>query len=58
MAKTFACSDLGADCPGRFTTETEDELWKHFELHVREAHPGMEITPELEKNAKSVVKET
>lgn len=25
-------------CPGRFYTETEDELWKHMELHASAAH--------------------
>jgi len=25
-------------CPGKFTAETESELWKHIELHAREAH--------------------
>jgi len=25
-------------CPGSFTAATEEELWKHLELHGREAH--------------------
>jgi hypothetical protein len=25
-------------CPGAFTADTEPELWKHIELHAREAH--------------------
>jgi hypothetical protein len=25
-------------CPGKFTSETETELWNHIELHAREAH--------------------
>jgi hypothetical protein len=25
-------------CPGAFTAESEAELWKHTELHAREAH--------------------
>jgi hypothetical protein len=36
----------GMDCPGLFETKTEDELMKHVELHVGEAHPDMEMTPE------------
>jgi predicted small metal-binding protein len=56
MARTFECTDLGADCPGRFTTSSEDELWKHVELHVREAHPGLEISPEFTEKVRSVYK--
>nr|WP_292503038.1 DUF1059 domain-containing protein [Mesorhizobium sp.] len=25
-------------CPGRFEAETEEELWKHIELHASVAH--------------------
>lgn len=25
-------------CPGSFTTETQEELWKHLELHAAAAH--------------------
>ena len=25
-------------CPGSFVAQTQDELWKHIELHAREAH--------------------
>jgi len=46
MAYSFACADLGADCPGSFTTESKDELLQHTELHVQQAHPQMAATPE------------
>lgn len=39
MPYTYACAESGAEeCPGKFTTATEDELWKVLELHGREAH--------------------
>ncbi len=40
MAFTYACSDYPgmAPCPGRFTAETEDELWEHIELHALVVH--------------------
>jgi len=25
-------------CPGRFEAESEEELWKHIELHAKAAH--------------------
>lgn len=57
MAKSFACGDAGMDCKGAFTSETEDELMKHVQLHAAEAHPGLEITPELAAKVQSLVKE-
>lgn len=39
MAYALRCADSGMDCPGQFQTKTEDELMKHVELHVGEAHP-------------------
>ncbi|MEE9587760.1 MAG: DUF1059 domain-containing protein [Hyphomicrobiaceae bacterium] len=37
---TYACKDYpGMEaCPGRFEAETEEELWKHIELHAKAAH--------------------
>ena len=37
---TYACKDYpGTEkCPGRFEAETEEELWKHIELHAEIAH--------------------
>ncbi len=40
MVYSYACKEypgMGA-CPGRFYAETEDELWKHIELHAVVAH--------------------
>ena len=40
MSYSYSCKDFpGMEaCPGKFTAETESELWKHIELHAREAH--------------------
>jgi hypothetical protein len=46
MAYALRCADSGMDRPGQFTTKTESELLRHVELHVRKAHPDMELTPE------------
>ncbi len=37
---TYACKEYpGMEmCPGRFEAETEEELWKHIELHASVAH--------------------
>lgn len=40
MAYTYRCTEFPGmeGCPGSFTAATEEELWKHLELHGREAH--------------------
>jgi hypothetical protein len=45
--------------PGEWTTDTEGEFWKHWELHVAEAHPDPDlvITPELREQTKGFVRE-
>jgi hypothetical protein len=54
MAMSLRCADTGADCRGEWTTDTEDEFWKHWELHVAEAHPDLVVTPELREQTKGV----
>ena len=46
MTYSVVCSDAVPDCPGRFTTETKEELLKHVEIHGHTAHPGLTITDE------------
>jgi hypothetical protein len=40
MAYSYSCKDYPGmeGCSGSFTAETEPELWKHIEMHAREAH--------------------
>lgn len=40
MAYLYTCADYPGmdDCPASFTTGTEEELWRHIELHGRSAH--------------------
>jgi predicted small metal-binding protein len=56
MAKEFACQDAGMDCPGKFTVETESELMQHVEVHAKAAHPDLQVTPELQRQIKSLTK--
>jgi predicted small metal-binding protein len=46
MAYSVTCADAGGDCPGKFTTETKEELLEHLEVHVEASHPGLELGPE------------
>jgi predicted small metal-binding protein len=56
MTYSLRCADSGMDCPGQFQTKTEDELMKHVELHVAEAHPDLEMTPENQAMVKGLVR--
>ncbi len=40
MPYSYSCKDFPGmeKCRGSFAAETEVELWKHIELHAREAH--------------------
>jgi len=40
MAITYHCRDYpGMEwCAGSFTASTEDEIWKHIELHAQMSH--------------------
>jgi predicted small metal-binding protein len=40
MAYSYRCGDYpGMEaCLASFTTETEEELWKHIEVHAATAH--------------------
>jgi len=37
---SYECKDYPGmeECPGRFSAVTEDEVWKHIELHAAVAH--------------------
>jgi len=56
MAKQMTCRDAGMDCPGQFRVETEDELMKHIEVHAKAAHPDLPMTPEFQRQVKSLIK--
>jgi hypothetical protein len=58
--KTYACKDYPGmeSCPASFTTETENELWKHIELHGVIAHQEKpeEWSPEERQQMKKLVR--
>ena len=56
MAYSVACADMGVDCPGSFTTESKDELMEHATIHLKSAHPDMEINDETMAEIAGIVK--
>lgn len=57
MPYSLSCADSGADCPGAFTTATEDELMQHLQVHASVAHPEMELNPETIEQVKGLIRE-
>ncbi|MEP6761953.1 MAG: DUF1059 domain-containing protein [Sporichthyaceae bacterium] len=57
MAYSLRCADSGANCPGEFTTETEEELMRHVEMHAQTAHPEMTLDDETVGQMKGLVKQ-
>jgi hypothetical protein len=56
MAYKISCVDAGSDCPGSFTTETEDELMEIVHLHQSIAHPDINQSEETDAYVKTLVK--
>ena len=57
MAKSISCADVGSECTWSTTADTEEELMNKVAQHVKEGHPGLEITPEHVEKIKSHIKE-
>ena len=58
MPYHLRCADAGGDCPGEFTTPTEDEMTEHVKVHVRMAHPDMNLDDETMSQVKGLVRQT
>jgi predicted small metal-binding protein len=56
MPYSITCADSGADCPGAFTTTTEEELMQHLQVHAAAAHPDLEMTPETLEQIRGLIK--
>ena len=56
MAYSLRCADAGADCPGEFRVETEDELMAHVQLHAQTAHPDMTLDDDAVGQLKGLVR--
>ncbi len=53
---SYACKDVGVDCPWSASAETEEELVALITEHAKTAHAGLEVTPELWATVKAAFK--
>ena len=57
MAKVVHCRDVGFDCDGVVRAETEEEALQKVAEHAKTAHGLEEVSPEVAKKVKSVMRE-
>jgi predicted small metal-binding protein len=57
MPKTYTCRDVGVDCDWKTSAETEDEIMAIVSKHAAEAHPTIELTPELVETVRQAIKQ-
>jgi predicted small metal-binding protein len=57
MLKTIRCRDAGVDCDFVAKGNTEEELFRNALVHGRKAHGMTEITEELKKKMRSLIRE-
>lgn len=59
MAMTFACKDIGVDCPYVARGETEEEILADIAKHAKEVHGYTDEQikdPEMIKKVKAAIK--
>lgn len=57
MAKELRCADVGMDCDFVTRAETTEELMGKVAAHASEVHGIDEVTPELQAQVMSVVRD-
>lgn len=57
MGKVIHCRDVGFNCDGIIKAETEEEALKLAAAHANSAHGVKEVTPEMVKKIKLVLRE-
>ena len=57
MAKVIHCREVGFDCDGVIRAETEEEALKMAAEHAKTVHGLKEVTPEVVKKVKAVMRE-
>jgi predicted small metal-binding protein len=57
MAKVVYCRDAGVDCDFVARGKTVEDVLKQCMEHGRKAHDMKEISPDLEKKIRSLIRE-
>lgn len=57
MTKAVHCRDVGFDCDGVVSADTEDETLARVAEHAKSAHGLEEVTPDVVAKVKSVMRD-
>ena len=57
MAKVINCKDVGFDCEGVCSAETEEEVLQMAAAHAKEVHGIQDITPEVAAKVKAAIRD-
>ncbi|CAN5154027.1 MAG: DUF1059 domain-containing protein [Chloroflexia bacterium] len=57
MAKVLHCRDVGFDCEGVISGDTEDDVMTQAAEHARTAHDMDDITPETAEQIRSKIRD-
>lgn len=57
MTKVIRCRDVGFDCPGVIKANTEQEALTLAAEHAKSVHNVREVTPDIVKKIKAVMKD-
>lgn len=57
MTKVIRCRDVGFNCDGVIKAKTEEEALNLAAAHAKSAHNVKEVTPDIVKKIKSVMRE-
>ena len=54
---SFACKDIGMQCPFKTTAKTEAELMEKIKEHAAKVHGMNEVPPNMEEQIKGAIKQ-
>lgn len=57
MAKVLHCRDVGFDCEGVISADTEDDVMQQAAEHARTVHGMDDITPEAAEQIRSKIRD-
>lgn len=57
MAKEIRCADVGMDCDFIARAATTEEVLERVVTHAEEKHGITEITPDMHKKVRSVIRD-
>lgn len=55
--RELLCRDAGLDCPHAMRAETDDQIMEQVASHAAQDHPGLDLSPALEAQIRSLIRD-